>query len=59
MMKPLQITDYTLTSAAGTGVAATWQALSTGRSGLGPCRFFDIRDLTTFTGEISGVDDRK
>ena len=55
-MKPLQITDYTLTSAAGTGVAATWQALSTGRSGLGPCRFFDIRDLTTFTGEISGVD---
>ena len=55
-MKALQITDYTLTSAAGIGNDATWQALKNEQSGLAPCQFFDIRDLTTFVGEVSAIE---
>ncbi len=56
-MKALQITDYTLTSAAGIGTDASWQALNNEQSGLGPCHFFDIHDLTTYVGEVSALDD--
>ncbi len=56
-MTPLAITDYTLCTALGCGVDANWQALAAGRTGLTPCRFDNIRDLPTYTGEVVGLDD--
>lgn len=56
-MKPLQITSYTLTSAAGIGNDASWQALKNEQSGLAPCHFFAIDDLKTYVGEITAIDE--
>ncbi|HWV16407.1 MAG TPA: beta-ketoacyl-[acyl-carrier-protein] synthase family protein [Cellvibrio sp.] len=54
-MNPLQITNYTLTTCLGAGRDANWQKILTGESGLTPCNFFAIEDLTTWVGEVSGL----
>jgi len=56
-MNPLQITDYTLLTAMGSGLEENWRSLCTGKSGLEPCNFFDISDLKTWVGEIKGLDE--
>ena len=56
-MKPIPITNYTLTTALGTGVAVHWEKLQNGDSGLSPCAFFDNRSLSTWVGEVQGIDD--
>jgi len=58
-MKPLQITDYTLTSALGAGREAHWQQLQDARSGLAACDFFQIDDLNTCIGKVIGLDEVK
>lgn len=55
-MTPLRITNYTYTSSLGVGCSANWDAIRTGRSGLKPCDFFQISDLDTWIGEVSGLD---
>jgi 3-oxoacyl-[acyl-carrier-protein] synthase-1 len=54
-MNRLAISDYTVTSALGTGRAATIAALRAGRSGLQP-RAFETAALATWIGEVPGVD---
>ncbi|MGH8798275.1 MAG: beta-ketoacyl-[acyl-carrier-protein] synthase family protein [Caldimonas sp.] len=54
-MKPLAITACTLTTALGTGRAATHEALVAQRSGLAPAAFLDV-ELPTWLGEIAGLD---
>lgn len=56
-MKPLQITDYTLTSALGAGREAHWQRLLESDSGLTACDFFEIDDLDTWIGKVESLDD--
>lgn len=55
-MIPLAITDYTLTTCLGAGRAANWEKIRRGDSGLKPCNFFDIQDLSTWIGEVVDVD---
>jgi 3-oxoacyl-[acyl-carrier-protein] synthase-1 len=54
-MKPLRITDYTLSSAVGAGKAAHLAALRAQRSGLSPAPF-ETCTLTTWTGQVQGMD---
>ncbi len=56
-MTPLPITDYTLTSSLGLGRLAHRDRLLAGESGLKPCDFDDV-DLTTWIGEVPGVDEQ-
>lgn len=55
-MIPLHITNYTYTTCLGAGRQANWDALRAGVSGLKPCDFFQITDLTTWIGEVAGLD---
>jgi len=55
-VSPLAITDYTLTSAIGTGRAAALANLREGRSGLRRRRF-ETAALDTWIGEVPGVDE--
>lgn len=55
MRTPLYLSHFTAASCLGAGQAATLAALQSGRSGLVPCDFDDVR-LATFTGEVEGVD---
>lgn len=55
-MNPLRITNYTYTSCLGAGRQANWDGICAGRSGLKPCDFFQIADLTTWIGEVAGLD---
>ncbi len=55
MMTPLAITHATLTTALGAGNAVTLDALRSGRTGLQPCRFEDVR-LPGWVGEVEGLD---
>ncbi len=55
-MKPLSISNYTLTSCLGVGKSENWDAIRAGRSGLKPCSFFSIKDLKTWVGEVSGLE---
>lgn len=55
-MNPLHITNYTYTTCLGKGRQANWDEIRAGRSGLKPCDFFQITDLTTWIGEVSGLD---
>lgn len=55
-MTPLNITDYTYTSCLGAGREANWAGISTGRSGLKPCDFYQIADLNAWIGEVTGLD---
>ncbi len=56
-MQSLKISSYTLTTALGKGVDSNWLALKNGVSGLKPCSEININDLTTWVGEVSGLDD--
>ncbi|MFL0804931.1 MAG: beta-ketoacyl-[acyl-carrier-protein] synthase family protein [Agarilytica sp.] len=58
-MQSLKISSYTLTTALGAGVSSNWLALKNGASGLKPCSEIDINDLTTWVGEVSGLDAAK
>jgi 3-oxoacyl-[acyl-carrier-protein] synthase-1 len=54
-MKPLAISSYTLTTAAGRGRDAHVAALRAERTGLAARRFEDA-DLTCWIGEVAGLD---
>ena len=58
-MNPLSISQYTVSSAVGTGCAENWQALISGVTGLKPCRFYDIKNLSAFVGEVKILDSVK
>ncbi len=55
-MNPLWLSHFTATSSIGRGLEQTLDALRQRRSGLAPCAF-DTVDLTTFVGEVAGVDE--
>ena len=55
MLNPLWLSHFTATSSIGRGLQQTLSALREQRGGLAPCTF-DSVDLTTFTGEVAGVD---
>ena len=57
-MRPLAVTDFTVASALGQGLAPTLAALQAGRSGLAP-RDFETAALSTWLGVVDGVDDVK
>ena len=54
-MNSLWLSHFTATSSIGRGLDQTLDALRQQRSGLAPCAF-DTADLTTFIGEVPGVD---
>lgn len=54
-LKPLLLTNFTATSCMGRGLQQTLDALRHRRGGLKPCNFETV-DLTTFIGEVDGVD---
>ncbi|WP_019594685.1 beta-ketoacyl-ACP synthase [Thioalkalivibrio sp. ALM2T] len=54
-MDPLAITAHTLTSAAGTGIAANAEALRNGTSGLRACDLERV-NLDTYVGRVPGVE---
>ena len=54
-MNPLWLSHFTATSSIGSGLDQTLDALRQRRSGLAPCAFGTV-DLTTFVGEVAGVD---
>lgn len=54
-MKPLSITDYTLSTCIGLGKVSNWRAIQEQRSGLTPCGFEGIQDLSTWVGQISAL----
>ena len=54
-MTPLAISDYTVTSALGSGRDATWQALRDSRCGLVRQRF-ETATFNTWLGLVDGVD---
>ena len=56
-MQPLQLSAYTLTSPLGAGLAATLDALRSGRSGLARCDFIDV-ELSTFIGRVVGLEEK-
>ena len=55
-MKPLAISQFTLTTALGAGRQAHAAALKEARTGLAPCAFDDVR-LPGYVGEVADVDD--
>lgn len=55
-MKPLSITNYTLTTALGVGKAKNLAGLQTETTGLAPCQFLDVNDLPCWIGEVEGLD---
>lgn len=55
-MDPLPVTDYTVTSALGSGLTQHLEKLRRGTTGLAPCTFAGISDLETWTGEVEGLD---
>jgi 3-oxoacyl-[acyl-carrier-protein] synthase-1 len=55
-MYPLHLTHFTASSCLGHGLDAMRDMLTQQRSGLAPCRFETVRDLTTYIGEAPGVD---
>lgn len=49
------ITGMGMVTCLGSGVAANWEALTAGRSGIGPITLFDASEyLTKFAGEVQG-----
>lgn len=54
-MKPLLLSHFTATSCIGRGLRATLDALRQQKKTLKPCDFETV-DLTTFIGEVEGVD---
>ncbi len=57
MRKRVVVTGMGCITPLGNDVAATWEALCSGRSGIGPITLFDASDLETqFAGEVKGFD---
>ena len=54
-MNPLLLSHFTATSSIGHGLTPTLGALRQRHAGLLPCAFETV-DLTTFIGEVTGVD---
>ncbi|MFQ5935235.1 MAG: beta-ketoacyl synthase N-terminal-like domain-containing protein, partial [Acidiferrobacterales bacterium] len=54
-MTPLYLTGFTVVSAMGRGVRATYEALLQRRSGLQPCDF-ENADLDTYIGRVAGLE---
>lgn len=51
------VTGMGLVTPCGTGVEATWEALTEGRSGIGPITLFDAGEMATrFAGEADDFD---
>lgn len=55
-MTPLRIANYTYTSCLGMGRAANWDKIRRGESGLTPCDFHDVTDLTAWIGRAPALD---
>jgi len=55
LLNSLWLSHFTATSAIGRGLEPTHAALRQQRGGLAPCAF-DTVDLSTFVGEVAGVD---
>lgn len=55
--KPPGISHYTVTTALGHGNDSNFHALREAKSGLKPCRFYDIKDLDTWVGQIEDIED--
>lgn len=56
---PLHLSHFTVTSCLGHGLAPTLAALLAQRGGLVPCAFETVNDLTTYVGEVAGVDEAR
>lgn len=56
-MQPLKITNCTISTALGLGNDKNWQGLLNSQSGLKPCKFPGAETLSTWIGEVPGVDD--
>jgi len=54
-LNPLLLSHFTATSSIGLGLEPTLDALRQRRAGLLPCAFETV-DLTSFIGEVTGVD---
>jgi len=54
-LNPLWLSHFTATSSIGRGLVQTLEALRQRRAGLVPCAF-DTVDLSTYIGEVAGVD---
>ena len=54
-MKPISVTQFTLTTCLGQGLEAHRDALIAGRCGLTPCVFEDVV-LDTWIGKVAGLD---
>ncbi|MDQ1314352.1 MAG: 3-oxoacyl-[acyl-carrier-protein] synthase [Pseudomonadota bacterium] len=55
-MTPLHLAHFTAASCLGHGLEATLAALHAQQSGLAPCAFETVTDLTTYIGEVAGLD---
>jgi 3-oxoacyl-[acyl-carrier-protein] synthase-1 len=55
-MVPLILSRYTVVSALGRGLDATYRALRDRRSGLRPCDFEDVA-IKTYIGRVEGLED--
>lgn len=55
-MQALLLSQLSIVSSIGAGLAATLASLRAGRSGLRPCAFETV-DLPTFVGEVEALDD--
>ncbi len=55
MGRRVVVTGMGMVTCLGTGVEANWQAISAGRSGIGPITLFDTERLQTkIAGEVRG-----
>jgi 3-oxoacyl-[acyl-carrier-protein] synthase I len=53
---PLVLTRFTAVNALGRGIESIFERLRSGRSGLVPCRFENVK-LETHVGEVAGLDE--
>ena len=57
MSRRVVITGVGLVSPLGIGTEDTWQAVRTGKSGIGPITAFDAKDFACrIAGEVKGFD---
>jgi 3-oxoacyl-[acyl-carrier-protein] synthase-1 len=56
-MEPLVLSAYTVVTALGRGIEATYDALLNRRSSLRPCRFEDV-ELNAYAGQVEGLETR-
>ncbi len=56
-MFPLHLSHFTATSCLGSGNAPLLSALRAHTGGLSPCAFETATDLTTYIGQVNGLDD--